>query len=50
VFVLCIISFLMQLIASNAFNNAFIPVILILALRSSARAGFSWNPLTVDSF
>ena len=50
VFVLCIISFLMQLIASSAFNNAFIPVILILALRSSARAGFSWNPLTVDSF
>jgi hypothetical protein len=50
VFALSIISFGMQLIAPGAFNNAFIPVILLLALRSSARAGFSWNPLSVDSF
>jgi len=28
------------------FNNAFIPMIIILLLRSSIRADFKWNPLT----
>jgi len=28
-------------------NSSFIPVIFILLLRSSARAGFQWNPLSV---
>jgi len=28
-------------------NNAFVPLIIILILRSSIRAGFSWNPLTI---
>jgi len=30
-----------------AINSSFLPVILILLLRSSARAGFQWNPLNV---
>lgn len=50
VFALCILSFIIQLIVPPAFNQAFIPLILILILRSSARAGFSWNPLSVDNF
>jgi hypothetical protein len=28
-------------------NKAFVPLALILILRSSIRAGFSWNPLTL---
>ena len=28
-------------------NNAFVPLAIILILRSSIRAGFSWNPLTL---
>jgi hypothetical protein len=28
-------------------NNAFVPLIIILLLRSSVRAGFSWNPLAL---
>jgi len=28
-------------------NNAFVPLIIILILRSSVRANFSWNPLTI---
>ncbi|MBP1666601.1 MAG: hypothetical protein H6Q23_1461 [Bacteroidetes bacterium] len=50
VFVLCILSFLIQIIFPGGFNTAFIPLILILAHRSSARSGFSWNPLSMDSF
>jgi hypothetical protein len=49
VFFLCLISFFMQIIVARAFNNSFIPLLLILMLRSSARAGFSWNPLSVDT-
>jgi hypothetical protein len=47
---LCILSFIIQIIMPDAFNQAFIPLLLILMLRSSARAGFSWNPLSVASF
>ena len=28
-------------------NNAFVPLIFILIIRSSVRANFSWNPLTI---
>ena len=50
VFFLCILSFIIQLIVPRAFNQAFIPLLLILMLRTSARAGFSRNPLSVDTF
>lgn len=50
VLALCILSFIIQLIVPDAFNQAFIPLLLILLLRTSARAGFSWNPLSVSSF
>lgn len=50
VFYLCLVSFFIQLAYSHAFNNGFVPLLLILMLRSSARAGFSWNPLSEDSF
>lgn len=50
VFFLCLISFFIQIIFPGAFNGAFIPVILIIIVRSSARAGFSWNPLSIKTF
>jgi len=46
VFFLSFIAFAVILVFPNAFNNAFLPLILILLLRSSMRAGLSWNPLT----
>jgi hypothetical protein len=50
VFILSLLSFAIQIIFPGGFNSAFIPLILILAHRSSARSGFSWNPLSMDSF
>jgi hypothetical protein len=50
VLALCILSFIIQLIVPDAFNQAFIPLLLLLLLRTSARAGFSWNPFSVSSF
>ena len=49
VFFLCLISLLIQLFFPGGYNTAFIPLTLILMLRSAARAGFSWNPLSLDS-
>lgn len=34
-------------ILPQSINNAFVPLIGILILRSSVRANFSWNPLTI---
>jgi hypothetical protein len=34
------------IIVPGALNSSFLPVILILLLRSSVRAGFSWNPFS----
>jgi len=39
VFILCLLSFSIQIILSHAYNNAFIPLLLILLVRSSARSG-----------
>jgi len=50
VFILCILSFFIQIAFPRGYNTAFIPLILILVHRSSARSGFIWNPLSVDSF
>jgi hypothetical protein len=47
VFVLCAISFIVLVMFPASLNNAFLPLVLTLVLRSSARAGFSWNPLSV---
>ncbi len=49
VFFLCIIAFIIQLFFPFKGNNAFIPLILIIMLRSSVRAGFSWNPLSLNT-
>jgi hypothetical protein len=48
VFFLSVIFLPIVLIFPYAFNFSFVPVTLILALRSSARAGFKWNPLTLE--
>lgn len=47
VFFLSLLSFTIQVIFPNAFNAAFIPLELMLAVRCSMRSGFSWNPLSI---
>lgn len=49
VFMLCILSFIIQLLFPMAGNGAFMPLTIILILRTSVRAGFSWNPLNLKS-
>lgn len=36
------------IIMPDGINSSFVPVIFILLLRSSVRAGFSWNPFSVE--
>ncbi len=50
VFILCLMSLVIQIIFPGGFNTAFMPLMLILVHRSSARSGFSWNPLSLDTF
>lgn len=47
VFFLAAMFLAVLVILPQQINNAFVPVIIILLLRSSVRAGFSWNPLTI---
>lgn len=49
VFFMALLLTVILMIFPGAFNNAFIPLILILLLRSAARAGFTWNPLSVNT-
>lgn len=49
VFFLCIVSFIIQIIFPFKGNNAFMSLTLIIMLRSSVRAGFSWNPLSLST-
>jgi hypothetical protein len=37
----------LHMLLPQNFSIAVLPLVLILALRSSARAGFSWNPFTM---
>ena len=46
VFYLALISLFPLFFLPHVFNNALVPLALILILRSSVRAGFSWNPFT----
>lgn len=47
VFYLAALVLLFLVILPQHINNAYIPLIIILILRSSVRAGFSWNPLSL---
>jgi hypothetical protein len=47
VFFLALLFIPLIIILPNAINSSFVPVILILILRSSARCGFQWNPLNL---
>jgi hypothetical protein len=47
-FYLSVIFLPLIIIFPQALNSSFVPVILILALRSSARGNFAWNPLSID--
>jgi hypothetical protein len=48
VFYLSVIMLPLILFFPNAFNNSFLPVILILSLRSSVRGKFKWNPIYAE--
>ncbi|MCU0472899.1 MAG: DUF4105 domain-containing protein [Bacteroidales bacterium] len=48
VFILSMIFFLLIMLLPHAFNSSFMPLSLILIFRSSVRAGFSWNPLSLN--
>jgi len=48
VFFLSIVFLPLALITPGRINISFLPVILILSLRSAARADFSWNPISVN--
>jgi hypothetical protein len=39
----------LQFILPQSFNIAIIPLILIILFRSSIRADFTWNPITIES-
>lgn len=42
------VSFLaIQVVLPQSFNYSFFPLVIILAVRSSVRAGFPWNPLSI---
>ena len=47
VFYLTVLFLLFLVLLPQHINNAFFPLIIILMIRSSIRAGFSWNPLTL---
>jgi hypothetical protein len=47
VFWLAVIFLIIVAILPQKFNNAVFPLTALLILRSSARAGFSWNPFTL---
>lgn len=47
VFWLAVIFLILAAILPQKFNNAVFPLTALLILRSSARAGFSWNPFTL---
>jgi hypothetical protein len=48
VFYLSVIFLPLIIILPYAINSSFVPVLLILVLRSSARGNFKWNPLSVQ--
>jgi len=47
VFFLSALFLALLIILPQQINNGFVPLIIILILRSSVRAGFNWNPLTL---
>ena len=47
VFILASAFLLLLVVLPQHINNAAIPLIVILILRSSARAGYSWNPFAL---
>lgn len=49
VFFLCALLLALIIVVPGVFNSSFIPVILLLALRSSVRGEFEWNPLSISS-
>jgi hypothetical protein len=46
-FFLALLAFTIQIVFPNVFNSSFITLELLIAIRCSMRAGFSWNPLTI---
>ncbi len=49
VFVLTLIFVALAVVMPKSVNPAFIPLSLVLAVRSSVRCGYSWNPLNIKT-
>lgn len=50
VFILCLLALAILISVPVIGNTAFMPLILLIMVRSSVRSGFSWNPLTLKTF
>ncbi len=48
VFFLSLVFLIISFFVPRATNNAFVPLVILLMVRSSVRAGFSWNPLSMS--
>jgi hypothetical protein len=46
-FSISVLFILLHLVLPQDFNIAFFPLVLVLLVRSSIRAGFEWNPATL---
>jgi len=49
VFLLALLAFIIQILFPRGYNAAFIPLILTILVRSAARSGFRWDPLTIEA-
>jgi hypothetical protein len=50
VFFLSVIFLAIFTVFPGGFNNAFLPLLILIILRSAARADFSWNPMKAPAF
>jgi len=48
VFFLSLVFLVISFFVPRATNNAFVPLVILLMVRSSVRAEFSWNPLSMS--
>ena len=48
VFTLGLLALILQFLTPHLFNNAFIPLLIMILVRSSARSDYKWNPFTLN--
>jgi hypothetical protein len=47
VFFISVLFLAIQIVLPQSFNYSFFPLVIMLVVRSSVRAGFQWNPLSI---